>query len=114
MKIEDQQDQFQQQLRSILDAGAYDLDDEIRQRLRNARREAVSKAQYKDAWSLVPMFSLASVAGICMLVITLWSSPMPMERTLVSQFDDLELLTTKDDLEFIADLEFYQWLEQQS
>lgn len=92
------------------------LDTSTRMRLQRARYRAL------DAFATSPMrrtwgvtAGAVAVAGAALVLATvLWFSPAPeLRSTRLSEvaLGDLDLLATTDSLEFYADLEFYDWLE---
>lgn len=103
--------------RAALDRSVAELDPATLGRLRAARRDAldgVAPASRRRAFVWAPLGALAAAAVA--LVIAL--SPRPTEVAKAPPppprlVEDLEVVVSNDDLELYADLEFYEWLEQQ-
>jgi len=110
---------FVERTRQALEQGA-PLDAETADRLRQARRRAV-RAAGRRAWRAGllsgghPRLAGAAagglaLAGAALVAVLLWHPghrPVPPARAV-----DLELLTSKNSLEFYRDLDFYEWLQE--
>jgi hypothetical protein len=114
---EDQQstERFLRQLNERLDHSVEALDVSTQARLRAARREALAASGVRSlsAW-LMPMGSLAAVATVAVLTVSLWL--LPPEKGMDDQLPPLEdfaLLSDSEGLEFYEDLDFYLWLDDE-
>ena len=113
----DRDRKFQAALRRDLDRGDEALTENIRVRLRAARKRALDAQagtragdHIENRWQrwLTPAAGLAAVAVIA-VVVTLWLGTTP-ESTTVASGQDLELLLASDSLELYANLDFFTWL----
>lgn len=108
---------FEQQARRLLDEAASRLDEATAARLRAARARAWQLADAaaphaparrpRVRWWL-PVGSLA-VAGVVVAVAGVLWFATPAGAPLTG-FEDIELLASKENPEFYAELEFYHWL----
>ncbi|HHH35897.1 MAG TPA: hypothetical protein ENK48_03595 [Gammaproteobacteria bacterium] len=112
---EHEEREFAASLGRLLDRAAA-LDEETAALLAARRRRALEAARRSDGRPWVQWGGLAAVAASALLVMGLWwgqsvpPSAMPAATPLV---EDLELLSTREDLEFFEDLDFYLWLEDE-
>ena len=109
---------FQDALKRALDGADEALPENIRVRLRAARKRALATQTGRHAedhienrWQrwLTPAAGLAAVAVIT-VVVTLWLGTAPESNTVASG-QDLELLLASDSLELYANLDFFTWLD---
>ncbi len=104
-------DEFVRRVRRQLDHSLQRLDPDTRRQLAERRRQALAQAAAPRPW-LKPALSLALTTGLLILgLVLLWPDPRASLPAL-PPLDDLELLSSKDELELFEELEFYQWLEQ--
>lgn len=98
-------------IKNTLDESVERLDAATRSRLTQARHKALAGRSGKAArrrW-LLPVSAFASTAA-AVLAITLWThQPDSFDTELA--LEDLEIIASNTDLEFLQDLEFYEWLE---
>ena len=104
--------ELQQQTRTALDQRVDALDAATLSRLTRARHRAVAAAQARPrrhwlGWRIAG--ATAAVAGISLTVLLMGdaSSPLPDDGLM---FSDAELIELDDDLELVAEPEFYDWL----
>ena len=107
---------LEERVRESLDRSVEDLDEAAVGRLRAARREALDAAPTArrpllarwgwEPW-LIPTGAAASIAVTMLAIGLLVHQPGP---TPFDEADDLELLTSGEDLELLEDLDFYRWL----
>ncbi len=107
-------DEFLDRLTRALDESVEQLDSATARELQARRRQALSHAQAKPAgraW-IKPAAGLALAAGIGIVGLSLlW--PRPEARLpALPLMEDLELLSSGEELELYQELDFYQWLEQ--
>ena len=99
------------------------LDDDVRQRLQLARREALRVAAGMQArrsrvthW-LVPAggFAIVALAVVMGLVIGVGPAhnPLRLDQSSIASSEDLPMLTSPESLELYEELDFYQWLEEE-
>ena len=108
-------DEFTRRIRAELDRQADALDGSARSRLTQARHAALDALDDRPRFALhrlAPAFALVLVAVVA--VGLLWPSaqlePAPVP-TAAETMADMELLAIDTELELLADLEFYLWLE---
>ena len=97
--------------KAVLDESVRDLDAEVTTRLRQARYKALDAKPAPFRW-LVPASSLAAVS-VAVFAIALWLS-QPSRPAPVQGVEDLEILSSAENLELFDDLEFYHWLAVQN
>jgi hypothetical protein len=101
----------------LFDAGVDEVDIATRARLRAVRQRALREAA-SPAWVRAPRVWLPAAAAATLLVIL---APRLVEHTdpeLARNFGtvavtDLEILLGEEELEMLADFEFYEWLDLQ-
>lgn len=103
-------DEFLKHAKRVLDDDVATLDPLVAQRLRIARRQSLDGAASRHRHRM-PQW-LSSTVAASVLVALAWLV-IPREADLRTGMEDLELLSTAEDLEFYENLEFYQWLDAQ-
>ena len=109
------EEKFLKHAKRVLDEAEKNLDVGALARLRASRRQAIDAglrrpARARPGW-LLPVGGFAT-AGIVLTVVGLLWFVAPDDKPFQqANVDDLELLTARDNPEFFADLEFYDWLE---
>jgi len=107
-----------ERVRAALDAGAGTLDAPTLARLRAARRAALARAGERRRWYawpapprawLLPAGGFASLAVVA-LTVALFTASQPGAAPHTA-LEDVELLSSKADLELLDDLDFYAWLQ---
>lgn len=101
-------------IRQDLDDSVDVLDANTLSKIRQIRAQAVDRAADKQAHGLFsrPRFLAGSLATVCVMVlavVVLLNSPTSVNSV---PLDDLELISSSDNLELFEDLEFYEWLEE--
>lgn len=110
-------------VRKTLDDSAAQVDGHVRDRLLQARREAVREASVRQShrrrgnrW-LVPAggFAALLMAVIVSFVISTGPSdnPSTIDQSAIASTEDFPLLTSPESLELYEELDFYQWLEEE-
>lgn len=120
---------FLDKAKSVLDENVDDLDTDTLARLRQARQQALDstsgKANTKWASSaggqlvaatsratwILPAGGLAVAATVAVLTVNVWTTK-PIESEITVAFNDIDLLTSSESLEFYEELEFYAWLDE--
>lgn len=96
-------------IKNILDESEQQLTPETLRRLQQARVLATQHQPATPWW--VNATSIGVTAGIGLLAVNLWlNHPLPRSNL---PFEDVELLSGEQNLEFYRELEFYQWLEDE-
>ncbi len=107
----DQEKAFVSRLKQSLDQRLDKLDDETTTQLYAARQKALrSLPQSRPRWLAVGGWSAAAVS--LLLVMVLWNTDGQSPDS-PGFIEDLELLSTNEDIEFIEDLDFYLWLDDE-
>jgi hypothetical protein len=114
MMSEENDTAFVQKLREVLDETEAQTDPRIRMRLRSARLRALEALETPLPWyARFPRWVTAgglATATVLILTLSLWTSSD--HSTVPSgQVEDLEILTTQEQMELYKDLDFYRWLE---
>ena len=102
---------FEHKVKHVLDESVEDLDAHTLSRLKQARHRALDSASihHRPAW-LLPTGGFAVAASVAVLTVILWHGK-PVDQDMMQGFEDLELLSSGESLEFYEDLDFYTWLE---
>ncbi|MGV6851289.1 MAG: DUF3619 family protein [bacterium] len=103
---------FEQLIKNQLDESLKHLDAATASQLNQARQRALDhavKQGNKKHW-LLPAGSLAAAALVFVMHNNNPVVEMPVQQPDVT---DLEILTSRDEVDFYADLEFYAWLEEE-
>ncbi|MDD2320474.1 MAG: DUF3619 family protein [Geobacteraceae bacterium] len=114
MMSEENDKAFVQNLRKVLDETEAQMDPRIRMRLRSARLKALESLKTPVPWyDRFPRWVTAgglATAMVLVLTLSLWTSS---DHTTIpsGQVEDLEILTTQEQMELYKDLDFYRWLE---
>lgn len=91
------------------------VDDEIRARLRSARRRALDtlddRPRSAARFGVPAVAALAAAALATVLLVPRWSAEPPQDIVAGLGLEDLEILGAAEDLELYEHLEFYRWLE---
>lgn len=110
--------EFEQKARELFDREVAGLDGATRSKLNQARQRALAELD-RPAWSLVrlpvPQAALGAVAvAVVSGLLFMRSGVSPVEPTPdFATASDIEILLAEDDMEFLEELEFYAWLEEQ-
>ena len=107
--------------KSTLDDATTQLDDEVRQRLQQARQVAVrtanaspnspSKPLIRPSWMVTAgsFAVLVIVTSVVFINVTTESEPtVPM-----ASIDDVPIITAPEEMELYEELDFYQWLVEE-
>ena len=97
-----------------LDAGLQEIDEQSLERLRRARLAALNGGRAREGrfFALQGLrftpagFSLAALAFLVITLVALLPARAPRSLTA----DDLEIITSKEQVAMLEDLDFYRWL----
>ena len=104
------EDKLTTNIRLALDESADSLDANTLSKIRQIRSRAVEKAEARHVnWPGIISGALATACVMVFTVMILLQSPTTLQPVPI---DDLELLSSSEDLELFEDLEFYEWLEE--
>jgi hypothetical protein len=112
--IEDQKEvQFLKKAKDLLDQSTETLDPQIRHRLQQARFQALEAHKkrrfrffYLPRW--VTIGGLATAASVVIAILFFFH--VPKADFPVKQIEDFEILTSREQIDFYKDLEFFRWL----
>lgn len=101
----------------LFDAGVRETDTATRARLAAARQRALREAT-SPVWVKAPRVWLPAAAAAILLIILAprlveHSDPEPARNLPTVAVTDLEILLGEEELEMLADFEFYEWLDLQ-
>jgi hypothetical protein len=94
--------------KQLLDNSVTHLDRATTLRLQRARASALSKGSV-PRWRWQWASGLVIVGGAALAVL-LWTKQVAQENHYPLLFEDMELLTSTENVELAEDLEFYHWL----
>jgi hypothetical protein len=104
----DNETEWLESIRGELAQSVATLDAETSSKLAQIRRKALARAGARKSVSYgLPVAALATAALILAILVTM-PRPQPIQEEMI---DDLDLITTSEDLDLFEDLEFYEWLE---
>jgi hypothetical protein len=104
------ENELEKNIRQSLDESVDSLDANTLSKIRQIRAQAVENAGTQHIkWQGIFVGGLATACVMVFAVMVLLNSPAPMQTV---PADDLELISSSDDLELFEDLEFYEWLEE--
>jgi hypothetical protein len=98
-------------IRKELDDSCESLDAETLSKLNRARHRALKATPRRSLW-LVPLAGVATAASIGLLSINLFTTQVS-HGPQADFVEDIELLSSSEDLDFYQNLEFYLWLEDE-
>ncbi len=111
----DKEDRFLKDAKRVLDEAEKNLDAGARARLHASRRQAIEEglrrpSHARPGW-LLPVGGFATAGIVLAVAGLLWFAAPDYKPIQQANVDDLEILTARENPEFFADLEFYDWLE---
>ncbi len=101
--------EFIDKARSALDEGVDNLDANTVARLRAIRKQALQESGAKRSFVLTSTFAATGAFATVAIAVSLWLA-FPVTTHEIFDTEDLMLLSAKEDLELIDELEFYDWL----
>ncbi len=123
MKSKPSEEEFLSRVKTTLDASSERLDELTQARLSAARRRAVEAATHQERLQIGEILSLrwlsqhrglvATAATITLATAFMLSLNFsePQTAVVTAQLEDLELLSSSDDLELYENLDFYLWID---
>ncbi len=107
--------------KSTLDENTALLDDDVRQRLHNARRAAIraatsstqqtAKTTSRSSWAVAAAGSFAVLTLVISVV--LYQYRPESDPSSMASIEDMPILTAPEELELYEELDFYQWLAEE-
>jgi type VI protein secretion system component VasF len=111
MNADNRDERLIRRVKTDLDRSVEALDRDTLRRLRAIRQAALRRDETPAArgwW--VPAGAFVSVLLVGWLSLSLWLEKPSPQVADVLELEDVEVLSTADDIEFFDELEFYQWL----
>lgn len=104
--------------KSTLDKAVDDMDEGILARLKAARRQAIHAEKPVNGFTkwftpghwMIPASGFAMTGLVAVLVTSLWSDKSSDDFLAGPALEDIQILSSTDDMELYEELEFYQWL----
>jgi hypothetical protein len=108
------EDELNAKMKQDLDDSVDALDANTLSKIRQIRMQTVTRAeQHYVNWPVnrksLFVGGLATACVMVLAVVLLLNSPTSMQ---IVPVDDIELISSSDNLELFEDLEFYEWLEE--
>jgi len=108
---------FERRARELFDGEVDGLDAATRSKLNQARQRALAELETPAMTALRPGPRTA-LAGLAAMTIAVWlfvrtGSGPDAELPAAAEAGDMEIMFTEDELEFLEDVEFIVWLEEQ-
>ncbi|MBP1717175.1 MAG: hypothetical protein H6Q43_613 [Deltaproteobacteria bacterium] len=113
MDEQERENQFVEKIRGFLDESTESLNPKIRLRLQESRTQALKAVEKRHAWFLsfpqwITVGGLAT-ATTAILIFFFWLNVPSLEAP-TKQVEDFEIITSKEQIDFYQDLEFFRWL----
>ncbi len=109
-------ERFERRAKELFDESVEDLDGHLRSRLNQARHMALAELDEKSAVRWNQWMPAGAVALATVLAVMLWVN-QPVEKaekaSPMAALDDLDIMLEDEDLEMLAELDFFLWLEDQ-
>ena len=103
-------DKLENNTRQVLDESVDHLDAETLSRIRQVRARTVEKAEQKTVHWFGVVSGAVATACVMVLAVTIFLNNEPAVQPLPAE--DIDLVSSLDELELVEDLEFYQWLAE--
>ncbi|MGD8592851.1 MAG: hypothetical protein PVF82_08470 [Gammaproteobacteria bacterium] len=110
------EDVLRKAAKSTLDNSTALLDDDVRQRLQQARRNAMHAAtRYPSRFAMRPSWVAAGSFAVLALVtsVVFYQYRPVSESSPMASIEDMPILTAPEELELYEELDFYQWLAEE-
>ena len=92
----------------LLDQSVEELDTPTTRRLQQARLQALDARPLRSRWAV--WAGGLAMAAVGTLSLSMWLTQPVRERPHAPALDDLELITSAENIDLADDLEFYHWL----
>ncbi|WP_447600764.1 hypothetical protein [Nitrospira sp. Nam80] len=102
-------DLFLVQAKQALDQSLDQLDARLAGRLQRARREVLESSMNRRPWG---RWAGVAVASIGLLTVVFLANQRDIENHGQPMLEDIELMTSPENVELSEDLEFYDWLAE--
>lgn len=113
MKTDGSERDFLDRIKGALDESAARLDLKSQARLLGIRRKAVEAvAPPGERRFQIPRWLTtgAFVTGVVAVTMALVLIPAPQKKSRLDKVEDLEIVSSKEGVDFYADMDFYRWL----
>jgi len=113
MKERDREEYFLGKVQDLLNEGAEHLDPQTRERLERVRIRALSAGEEKGGfftplrWIMIGGFATATMAATALFF---WLHTSPPGALPAKQIEDFEIITSREQMDFYQNLDFYRWL----
>ncbi len=113
MNQEEQEREFLDNIRSTLDRSAADLDPRTLARLREGRRHALAQGsrQRPGLWHWLRLPAAAFAVSMALMAVFLYLREPAVQP--YNGIEDLDIITSNENLDMLIDLEFYVWLAEE-
>lgn len=101
-------ERFAARAKRLLDRSVEELDATITRRLQYARVQALDAGPVRNRW--VIWAGGLAMAAVGALLISMWLMQPVHERPHTPALDDIELITSAENVDLAEDFEFYHWL----
>ena len=106
------EDKLTANIKQSLDKSADELDAQILSRIRQVRARALEQTE-KEPLNLFGVMS-GALATACVMVFAVMIILESPDTTHMTPVDDLELISSSDNLDLYEELDFYEWLEDEA
>lgn len=97
-------------IRQSLDESIDALDANTLSKIRQVRTQALERIESSPVnWQRLLVGGVATACVMVLAIMMLLNSPISMEPVPI---DEIDLISSSDNLELFEDLEFYEWLEE--
>ena len=108
MAIIENEEDWLHKIRSELEPETRQVDPEIRNRLSRIREQAVNGNRSRPGYAFI--FPAAVMTTACLVIAVVMFRPVPGTGS-DEMINDLDVITTTDNLDLMEDLEFFEWLD---
>lgn len=111
----DSQHDLRQHVKTVLDRSADELDAETRAELAKRRRAVLADTGERSArWRwLIPTSAITATAVMAWLAVS-YVGIKPNVETLPPSSEELELLTSMEDIEFYGEIDMIEWMDHEN
>ena len=107
-----QDDKFLTEVKRVLDQSVQVLDPDKTNRLQRARMYALETGMRRRPWAAWIWVSGLAVASVAILALVFLLKGQEVSNQPHPMLEDLELMTSTENVELSEDLEFYDWLAE--
>ena len=100
---------LQEQIKQSLQDSSENLEASIQSRITRARYNALEQLDREEKLNWWAPAAMITTACLALVVITLLTRTAPEPDLFM---EDMDMISTVDDLELYEDLEFYEWLDE--